>query len=104
MRTILLAAMVLATGTVAATAQSVVIGDEDEVVIRRIIREPAPRVVLKERVEVGAVLPGTVDLESFPDDVEGRTVIREYRYVRDSADRVVVVEPGTRRVVRVIDR
>jgi hypothetical protein len=98
------AAVAAALSGSAVSAQTVILGDDDDVVIRRVIREPAPRVVLRERVTVGTVLPDTVELEAFPDEARSRETIREYRYVRDAQDRIVVVEPGSRKVIRVIER
>ncbi|MEJ1161807.1 DUF1236 domain-containing protein [Prosthecomicrobium sp. N25] len=99
-----LAAVALAALGSAASAQSVILSDDDDVVIRRVIREPAPRVVLRERVTIGATLPDTVELSDFPDEARSRTTVREYRYVRDADDRIVVVEPQSRKVIKVIER
>ena len=51
-------------------------------------------------VAVGAVLPGEVKIYEVPTTVEYAPV-REYRYATVGS-RVVLVEPATRRVIRVI--
>ena len=51
-------------------------------------------------VSVGAILPADVELYEVPAAVEYAPV-RSYRYATHG-NRVVFVEPGTRRVVRVI--
>jgi len=64
-------------------------------VITSVQRENAPSVVVRERVVVG---------EPLPPEVELRPVRRygEYRYAVVN-DRRVIVEPRTRRVVKIID-
>ena len=57
-------------------------------------------VVVKERVTVGATLPADVELLSVPADW-GPSVTK-YRYVYHD-NNVVLVEPSSRRVVRIID-
>jgi hypothetical protein len=53
---------------------------------------------------LGAEVPSSVELQEFPSDiVEEVPKIREYRYVV-SERRVVIVDPGKRDVVRVLDR
>jgi hypothetical protein len=52
-------------------------------------------VVVKERVVVGEPLPATVELRPVPE-------YTEYRYAVVN-DRRVIVEPRTRRVVKIID-
>ena len=53
-------------------------------------------------VEVGAAVPDDVELYEMPADIEYAPV-RRYRYTVHE-DRVFVVDPGNRRVVRVIRR
>jgi hypothetical protein len=64
-------------------------------VITSVERERAPSVVVRERVVVG---------EPLPPDVELRPVPRytEYRYAVVN-DRRVIVDPRTRRVVKIIE-
>ena len=52
-------------------------------------------VVVRERVVVGEPLPPTVQLRTVPSHTE-------YRYAVVN-DRRVIVEPGTRRVIKIID-
>jgi hypothetical protein len=63
---------------------------------QRVVTETTPQF----DVSVGAVLPGEVQLYEVPATVEYAPV-RQYRYVT-VGDRVVLVEPATRRVIRVI--
>ncbi len=54
-----------------------------------------PSVVVRERVVVGEPLPPTVELRTVPSHTE-------YRYAVVN-DRRVIVEPRTRRVIKIID-
>jgi hypothetical protein len=49
---------------------------------------------------VGAVLPADVEMRAVPND--WGPDVRRYRYVY-SDDRVLLVEPGSRRVVHILD-
>jgi len=64
-------------------------------VVTSVQRETAPSVVVRERVVVGEPLPPEVELRPVPR-------YSEYRYAVVN-DRRVIVEPRTRRVVRIID-
>jgi hypothetical protein len=64
-------------------------------VITSVERERAPSVVVRERVVVGEPLPPEVELRPVPS-------YSEYRYAVVN-DRRVIVEPRTRRVVKIID-
>jgi Protein of unknown function (DUF1236) len=64
-------------------------------VITSVERQRAPSVVVRERVEVGEPLPPEVVLRPVPN-------YGEYRYAVVN-DRRVVVEPRTRRIVKIID-
>jgi uncharacterized protein DUF1236 len=55
---------------------------------------------IEERVTVGGTLPADVELSAVPSDW-GPSVSR-YRYVY-SNDRVMLVDPSTRRVIQIID-
>jgi hypothetical protein len=68
-------------------------------VTRERIRTPPPAGF---DVRVGAEVPAAVELYEVPDDIEYAPV-RRYRYTVHE-DRVYVVEPGTRRVIRIIRR
>ena len=63
-----------------------------------VVKERVP--VYKERVSVGAKLPGTVELRPVPSD--WGPSVSKYRYVY-SNDRVYFVEPSSREVIHVID-
>jgi hypothetical protein len=63
---------------------------------QRVITETTPQF----DIAVGAVLPGEVQTYEVPATV-GYAPIQQYRYATDGA-RVVLVEPESRRVVRII--
>jgi hypothetical protein len=93
-----LAALVLIGGTAAATAQTVVIAPEQETVIREYVRkEPIASIKLPGvELNVGSTIPETVELHQIDaPDVN-------YRYVVVD-DRTVLIDPGTRKIVRVLD-
>ena len=64
-------------------------------VITSITAERAPSVVVRERVIVGEPLPAEVELRPVPR-------YTEYRYAVVN-DRRVIVDPRTRRVIKIID-
>jgi hypothetical protein len=64
-------------------------------VITSVESERAPSVVIHERVVVGEPLPAEVELRPVPR-------YQEYRYAVVN-DRRVIVEPRTRRVIRIIE-
>ncbi len=77
------------------------IAPEDRTRIKEyVVRERVKPVTIKERISVGATLPATVELRTAPADW-GPSVSR-YRYVYHD-NRVVLVEPSSRKVVRIID-
>lgn len=82
----------------AATAQTVIIEPEQEMLIRQYIeKQPVASVDLPDvELAVGEALPATVELHAI--DVPEV----EYRYVAVNG-RSVIVEPQTRRIVRVLD-
>jgi len=57
-------------------------------------------VTVRDRVAVGATLPADVELRAVPG--EWGPDLGNYRYIY-SDDRVVLVEPSSRRVIQVID-
>jgi hypothetical protein len=89
----------LTLGAIPAVAQSVVFTPEADVQVRSVIRSGAS-VTFSAPMAVGTVLPPTVELQPLPAEVE--VGYRPYRYVTWN-NRVVLVEPGTRKVVRIID-
>lgn len=90
------AAFVLLAGVGAAAAQDVVIQPEQETVIREYVKkEPLASVKLPGvELNVGTALPDTVELHEIPNV--------KYRYVVVD-NRTVVVDPGTRKIIKVID-
>ena len=56
--------------------------------------------IVKERIAVGAVLPADVELHTVPED--WGPSLHTYRYIY-SGDDVVLVDPGSRKVIQVID-
>ena len=64
-------------------------------VITSIQADRAPSVTVRERVVVGEPLPATVELRTVPSHTE-------YRYAVVN-DRRVIVEPRTRKVIKIID-
>jgi hypothetical protein len=66
-----------------------------DAVITAIPAERGPSVAVRERVVVGEPLPSTVELRTVPSHTE-------YRYAVVN-DRRVIVEPRTRKVIKIID-
>jgi hypothetical protein len=64
-------------------------------VITSLLGERGPSVTVRERVVVGESLPSTVELRPVPN-------YSEYRYAVVN-DRRVIVEPRTRKVIKIID-
>jgi hypothetical protein len=99
-----LAAAILATTAGIAAAQTAVIDltpDQRTTVYRSVTRE---RIVVAPpadfRARVGVEVPASVELYPFPETVEV-PAIRRYRYtVIDN--QVVLVDPGTHRVIEII--
>jgi len=90
---------VTTTGTASSTA--VTVAPEQRTRIRTYISEHKVKpVVVKEKVSVGTVLPADVELHAVPED--WGPSLHTYRYVY-SGDDVVLVDPGSRRVVQIID-
>jgi Protein of unknown function (DUF1236) len=80
-------------GTVGAAVGAAV--EIPNAVITSVQGERAPSVVVQDRVMVGEPLPATVELRPVPR-------YSEYRYAVVN-DQRVIVDPRTRRVIRVID-
>ncbi len=64
-------------------------------VITSILGAPGPSVTVRERVVVGEPLPPSVELRTVPSHAE-------YRYAVVN-DRRVIVEPRTRKIIKIID-
>lgn len=79
-----------------ATAQDVVIAPEQETVIKEYVhKQPLASINLPGvELNIGSTLPDTVELHEIPDV--------QYRYVVVD-NRTVVVDPGTRKIVQVIE-
>ncbi|TPJ35372.1 DUF1236 domain-containing protein [Mesorhizobium sp. B2-3-13] len=90
------AAVLLLAGVGAAAAEDVVIQPEQETVIKEYVKKQPLASVKVPGVElnVGTALPDTVELHEVPNV--------KYRYtVIDN--RTVVVDPGTRKIVKIIE-
>jgi hypothetical protein len=100
MKRLVLSALLL--GSIAAAApalaQAVVVSPEYDVRLRGLA--VGPSVTVAEPLAVGTVLPADVALAPLPEDVD--VSLRPYRYVVWNG-RTVLVEPGTRRVIRVVE-
>src|SRR5256885_15421998 len=101
MKRVLLAAAAVALLAGPAMAQTVVVAPEQRTIIKDYVAKERVRPFkLQSRVTVGATLPADVELAPVPET--WGPAFRSYRYVY-TGDDVVLVEPGTRRVVEVID-
>lgn len=85
---------------------SIVLSPSGETVVRRTIIEeqvvPSP---WRGQVRVGSQVPVDVDLFAFSDGaVDEEPSIERYRYFVSPDNKIVLVEPQTRQVVRIIDR
>jgi hypothetical protein len=92
------AGLAVLAGVGVATADQVIITPEQQTVVREYVqRHPLASIsLLGVELNVGSTLPDTVELHPIEvPDVE-------YRYVVVD-DRTVLVDPGTRRIVQVID-
>ena len=79
----------------------VVVEPEARTKIKTYVTEHKLRpITAKERIAVGATVPGDVELAAVPS--EWGPSLTKYRYVY-SNDRVMLVDPGTRTVVQEID-
>jgi hypothetical protein len=90
------AGFLLLAGVGAAAAQDVIIAPEQETVIREYVeKQPLASVKIPGvELNIGSTLPDTVELHEVHDV--------EYRYVVVD-NRTVVVDPGTRKIVKIIE-
>jgi hypothetical protein len=90
------ASLLLLAGVGAVAAQDVVIAPEQETVIREYVHKQPLASVKVPGIElnVGSALPDTVELHEVPNV--------KYRYVVVD-NRTVIVDPGTRKIVKVLD-
>jgi hypothetical protein len=93
-----LAGLILMSGASAALADTIVIAPEQETVIREYVKkEPLASINLPGvELNIGSTVPGTVELRA----IEAPDVRYDYVIVDN---RTVVVEPQTRRIVKVLD-
>jgi hypothetical protein len=95
------AAFLFSTGMVLAQAVLEITPDQERTVYtniygQRVVTETTPQF----DIAVGAVLPGEVQTYEVPATV-GYAPVQQYRYVTNG-NRVILVEPASRRVIRVI--
>ncbi|MER9521347.1 MULTISPECIES: DUF1236 domain-containing protein [Mesorhizobium] len=90
------AALLLLAGVGAVAAQDVIIQPEQDTVIREYVKKQPLASVKVPGVElnIGSALPDTVELHEIPDV--------KYRYVVVD-NRTVLVDPGTRKIIKVYD-
>lgn len=88
------------TTTTTTTKQTTVTTDQQAKIKAYVTKHKAKSVAAPTgfTVTTGATLPSSVELETFPADVG----VTDYRY-SVIGDRTVVVEPGTRRIIEVIE-
>ncbi|WP_342643203.1 DUF1236 domain-containing protein [Rhodoligotrophos ferricapiens] len=94
-------ALVIGSSLPLAAQTTVVVSPEQQTVVREYVtKHTVEPVTLPDSVElaVGATLPEDVELHA----IEGVPEVSEYRYVVVDG-RTVLVEPGTRKVVQIID-
>jgi hypothetical protein len=91
-----LAVLIMMSGATVALADTIVLAPEQETVIREYVKkEPLASVNLPGiELNIGSTLPDTVELHQAPEV--------EYRYVVVDG-RTVVVEPQTRRIIKVLE-
>ena len=94
----LFATILLAAGAQAVSAQTVVIAPEQETVIREYVKtKPVASINLPGvELNIGSTVPDTVEIHK----IEAPDVAYSYTVV---GNRTYVVEPGTRKIVHVID-
>lgn len=96
MNKLILGAVLAASVALPATAQvAVQIGPE---VREYVVKEGRSSVRIDSDVTVGAMLPADVEIYA----IEGVPTATEYRYAVVN-DRRVIVEPGSRRIIEIVD-
>lgn len=92
---------VIQTAPAPAASATVTIAPEQRTRIKQyVVQQRVKPVTVRERLSVGATLPTEVELVAVPSDW-GPDLAR-YRYIY-SDERVMLVEPSSRRVIQVID-
>jgi hypothetical protein len=85
-----------ATGSLALTP-------DQEVVVRRYIVERVVGAPATETIRVGSVIPPSVQLYQVENELSTEVpLLRSYSYFRAGDNRIVFVEPSSRRVVRIL--
>ncbi len=74
--------------------------DQRTTIREYVVRERVPVATIPGEVRVGMALPAGIDLVAVP-EIWGPSVMR-YRYVHWN-NRVVLVEPSSRKVIQIID-
>lgn len=101
------AAPALAQAVIPAPDAAYELQPEEEVIVRRsIIEEHRPVIEIpRGQVVVGSVIPGDIELYDMP--VSARSVrsgLDRYQYFVSPDQKLVLVEPASRRVVRILDQ
>jgi hypothetical protein len=78
----------------------VVLGDDDDVVIREFVPPEPPTTEYRQTLIPGSVIPPDVPLKLFPATAPPK--LRGYAYFVSVDQKLVVVEADTRRVVRIL--
>ena len=86
-------------GVAGAAVGGALTADQSTKVKTYVVKEKRPSVKVTEKVAVGETLPSSVQFYAIPADVG---VQRQYRYTVVN-DRTVLVDPGTRKVIQVIE-
>ncbi|MCV3241510.1 DUF1236 domain-containing protein [Mesorhizobium sp. ZC-5] len=94
-----IAGLMMCTGVAVATAQDVIIAPEQDTIIREYVQKKPLASISVPGVElnIGSTLPETVEVHRFEDVPDVK-----YEYVVVD-NRTVLVEPGTRRIVKIYD-
>ena len=80
---------------------AVILAPEQRVKIKEyVVREKVRPVTVRERISVGATLPGDVAIVAVPSDWGPSVASYRYAYV---GNQVVFVDPASRRIVEIID-
>lgn len=94
-----IAGLMMCAGVAVATAQDVIIAPEQDTVIREYVQKKPLASISVPGVElnIGSTLPETVEVHRFEDVPD-----LNYEYVVVD-NRTVLVEPGTRKIVKIYD-
>lgn len=97
--TSLFAAALMSSAALAQTTTTTTITTEQSGKIKSYFMKEKPKSVkVQESVAIGATLPATVELHTFPADVG----VTQYRYTMVN-DRAVLVEPSSRKIIQIIE-